>query len=344
MDKVAIIIVTYNSAGYIRDCLDSLARQTHTAHEVIIVDNASSDGTVQAASGYRTHIIRNRENLGFAAANNIGASYAINQLGSEHILLLNPDTVAHERMIEELLKTMKSRPDCGIAQGKIFLMREKTLLNTSGNILNYLYFSYCDGYRQPDSVTADKGIPVASGACLLIKAEVLDKIGWLFNEDFFIYHEDTDLSVRARMAGYSVMLSSDAVVWHDYRFSSSKVKFFHMEKNRLFLLFQNHEPVTLLLLLPAVLFTETQVLFFSIINGWLGYKIKSYGWLIGNLGKLLKRRGQVQRMRKVCDSGLFRQYTHEINFEEVNNPGLKYITNPVLKLHYGAVSRLIGAA
>ena len=343
MDKVAVIIVTYNSAGYIGECLGSLARQTHTAHEVIVVDNASSDDTVHAASGYGAHIIKNHGNLGFAAANNIGASYAINQLGSEYIILLNPDTVAHERMIEELLETMKSHPGCGIAQGKVFLMQDKALLNTSGNILNYLYFSYCDGYKKPDFITADKVIPVASGACLMVRAEVLDKIGWLFNEDFFIYHEDTDLSVRAMMAGYSVMLSSKAVVWHDYRFSSSKVKFFHMEKNRLFLLLQDHEPLTLLLLLPAVLFTEAQVLFFSIINGWLGYKIKSYFWLLANFGRLLKRRRQVQAMRRVRDAGLFGQYAYEINFEEVNNPGLKYITNPALRLHYKAVSRLIGA-
>jgi GT2 family glycosyltransferase len=223
----------------------------------------------------------------------------------------------------------------------MFLMRDRDILNASGILHHYLYFGYCEGYRQPDRWGADREIAVASGACLMIKARVLDSLGYLFNKDFFMYHEDTDLCIRARLAGYRVMLSANAVVWHDYKFGSGKMKFFHMEKNRLFLMLQNYQCLTLVLLVPAILFTEAQVLLHSLMSGWLGYKLKSYLWLLSNMGEILKKRRMVQKNRKVSDLQIMGQYVTDISFEALDNLGLKYITNPALRAYFRLVKGLL---
>ena len=343
-DRVCAIIVTYNSAQYIKACLESVLRQTYAPHNVIVVDNNSSDNSVESARDLGVHVIENKENVGFAAANNQGACYALDVLGCDFLMLINPDTVSDERLIESLVGTLKSGEDVGIAQAKIFLMNERELINASGIHHHYLYFGYCEGYRQPDVWGQDREIAVASGACLMVKARVLKSLDYLFNEDFFMYHEDTDLCLRARLAGYRVMLSSGAVVWHDYRFGSGKKKFFHMEKNRLFLMFQNYRLMTLVLLVPAIMFTEAQVLLHSLMGGWFAYKLKSYLWLLVNIRSVFEKRASVQKNRKTNDLDLMRLFVTDISFESVDNPGLRYVTNPALRAYYRFVTWMLGFA
>ncbi|MGA2191993.1 MAG: glycosyltransferase family 2 protein [Nitrospirota bacterium] len=341
--KVAVIVVTFNSSAYIRDCLESLNRQSYKDIEIIVVDNCSLDTTRDIVHPFNIHLIANAGNKGFAAANNQGSAYALDTLKAEYILLLNPDTVAHEGLIERLVESLESDEKAAIAQGRVFLMRAKDLLNADGILNHFLYFGYCSGYGLPaGAVEEDKEITVASGSCLMLKGNLLERLGNLFTEEFFIYHEDTDLCLRARLIGQRCILSGKAVVWHDYRFSSSKGKFFHMEKNRLFLLLQNYRATTLLLLLPAIIFTEAQVSLYSLLGGWFGYKLKSYLWLVLNIGLILKKRRSVQATRTVGDLAMLRLFVPDINFEDVQNVGLRYVTNPVLRVYYRVLLRLLG--
>jgi len=340
--KVGVIIVTYQSESDIGPCLESLGRQTYSPFEVVVVDNGSDDGSVRIARPYGVHIIESKENLGFAGANNIGARYLIDERGCDSVLLLNPDTVSHERLIEELVETLYSSEEFGIVQGKLFLMNEKNLLNASGIRHHYLYFGYCEGYRKPDDNPSDRDIAVASGACLMFRKETLAALGYLFDDDFFMYHEDTDFCIRARLLGYRVMLSGKAIAWHDYRFGTgNKKKFFHMEKNRLFLIIQNYRALTLLLLAPAIIFMEAQVIVHAALEGWFIYKMRAYLWLIGNIGKALRMRRAVQASRVVEDGDIMGLFVTDIGFEEVHNAAIEYITNPVLHFYYGTVLGLI---
>lgn len=336
-EKVCAIIVTFNSEKYIGELVNSLKRQTHPV-EIVVIDNGSIDGTVKIAEEAGAAIIKNADNLGFAAANNIGAQHARSIFSPDFLLLVNPDIIAHERMVEEMLKTFLSAPGSAVVQAKLFLMKERYLLNTAGNAIHFLYFSYCMGYRKKDYAFSDEEIPVASGACMMIKEKALKSIGKLFNDVFFLYNEDTDLCLRARIMGYNIVLSANAVGWHDYTFiSGNNEKFFHMEKNRLFLALQNYRLITLVILSPAFLFTEAQVLLFSLMEGWLSYKIRSYFWLISNLKNIRQSRREVQGKRILKDRELMKLMTPNLNFEELKNPGIRLITNPALKLWRGIV-------
>jgi len=342
--NVGVVIVTFNSRRYVEGCIGSLMRQTYRDFDMVVVDNGSTDGTIEELKRFGVHVISNRENMGFAAASNIGAEYAFGKLGCGCVLLLNPDTEADKDLIKELLATLDERGGMAVVQGKLFLMGERELLNTAGNRLHYLYFGYCEGFKQRDTYPHDREIGYASGACMMMSRELMSRLGYLFPDEFFMYHEDTDLCMRARLMGFGSVLSAKAVAWHDYRFGSSGGKFYHMEKNRLYLLIQNYRAGTLALLLPAVVFTELQVMLYAAMNGWFGWKLRSYGWFFKNMGKVMERRRAVQASRTVSDLGAMGGMVTDISFREVDNPGLRYITNPVLKYYFKFVTAVLALA
>lgn len=342
MDKIGVVVVTYNHKAYVKGCFGSLAGQTHKNFATVVVDNGSTDGTIEMLKDYDVHVIESGGNAGFAEGCNIGARYAVRELGCGYILLLNPDTESDKDLLKEMLASIKAAGEMSIVQGKLFLMADRDRLNTAGDKLHYLYFGYCGDFGKKDSYKADVEIGLASGACLMFSRVLLERLGYLFAPEFFMYHEDTDLCMRTRLLGGRLFLSAKAVAWHDYRFSSPGGKFYHMEKNRLFLMLQNYRAGTLALLLPAVVFTELQVMLYAAMNGWFGWKLGSYGWLFENMGKVMERRRAVQAARRVGDLDAMGGMVTDISFHEVDNPGLRYITNPVLKYYYRFVTSVLG--
>ncbi|HEY3346798.1 MAG TPA: glycosyltransferase family 2 protein [Nitrospirota bacterium] len=335
-DKIAAIVVTYNSGEYIRPCIESLRDQTIPVR-IIVVDNASSDDSAITAMELGAELVESGANLGYAGGNNIGVARALQDPEVEYILLMNPDAVADRRLIEELVASLSQDEKRAVTQAKMFLTREPELLNAAGICHHYLYFGYCDKYHHPDSDAVDREIAVASGACMMIRRTVIEELGYLFDDEFFMYHEDSDFCIRALLRGYKCVLSAKALAWHDYRFGSSAYKYYHMEKNRLYLMLQNYRAFTLALLLPAIVFTEMQVLFFSVIKGWVGAKIKSYFWLAANLGKVMDSRSRVQKNRVVGDLELLKQFVPDITFPELANPLVRYITDPILTAYLAPV-------
>lgn len=340
-DKVAVIIVTYNHATYIRECVKSVRRQSWKNLYLIIVDNGSSDDTVSQARALGAEVIETGNNSGYAGGNNVGAQRA-EAVGADFLLFLNPDTVCHHMMVEEMVNTLSSDERFALAQAKVMMMREPGLINTAGTIVNFLYFSYCGYYRQKDP-GASREVAACSGSCMMIRSHEASAFGGLFNPEFFMYHEDTDLCIRARLSGKTCVLSDRAVVWHDYRFQGSGRKFFHMEKNRLFLMAQNYKLVTLLALLPAFLFTEAQVFVYAIIKGWFRKKLASYFWLARNFRLLLTSRSEVQSRRVVYDWQLMENFCGDLSFEEISNPALNFITIPALKAYFAVLKPALRA-
>jgi GT2 family glycosyltransferase len=340
-EKIAAIVVTYNSGEYIRPCIESLRGQTRPVR-IIVVDNASSDDSAVTATEFGAELVESGANLGYAGGNNIGLATALKDPEVEYILLINPDAVADARLAEELVASLSKDERRAVAQSKMFLAREPELINAAGICHHYLYFGYCEKYRHPDSDTEDREIAVASGACMMIRRSVIEELGYLFDDEFFMYHEDSDFCIRALLRGYKCVLSARAVAWHDYRFGSSAYKFYHMEKNRLYLMLQNYRAFTLALLLPAIAFTEAQVLAFSILKGWGWAKIKSYIWLAANMGKAMDSRARVQRTRVAGDLELLERFVPDLAFPELASPLVRYITDPILTAYIAPVKWAVG--
>lgn len=342
--KVAIIIVTYNGRQYLPDCLGSVFAQKYPANlfKVIIVDNHSSDSTV----GYiqenypAAKLILNRENVGFTQANNQGYILA-RKMGAEYVALLNQDTIVEPNWLARLVELAETDERIGAVQAKLLLYPEKDLINSFGNSIHFLGFAFCNHYRQKNSlgITRPFAVPYPSGGACLLRLKALRAVG-LFDDAIFMYHDDVDLGWRLRLAGYQVLFDPLAVVYHKYHFSKAKYKFYYMERNRWLVILQNYKLLTLIIFTPALIIMELGIILFSLKNGWFGEKIKGDFWLLMHLPKIFSGRREIRKMRKITDREILRQYTGSIRFQEVDNPLLTYVVNPVMEIYF-FLARLI---
>ena len=337
---LAIVIVNTNEYKHLKNCLPNIYSSSFKDFKVIIVDNNSTDGSLDylRKNFPQVHIIETKKNNGYAGGNNIGMKYA-QQQKADYILLLNPDTVLDKDCLKRLMEKANQKT---ILQPLVLLYknRKTDLVNTAGGVLNYLGFGYCGSYRAPASkFKEEKEIPYASGACTLIPVTVLNNIG-LLDESFFMYHEDTDLCWRARIAGYNIKLIPEARIWHKYSFSKNRNKLYNAERNRLTFMLKNYALKTLLLLLPIFLLNELLVCLYSIKERWFFLKIKSYLYNLSCLRKTLRKRVAIQKTRKKTDQELSSYLSPELDFEEVEVPAKKFY-GKILSFYWQKIKRLL---
>jgi GT2 family glycosyltransferase len=213
---VSIVVVSYNGRALLQKCLETVEKMTHSlSFEVIVVDNASTDGTLEmlAVSFPSVSVVRNAENRGFAAANNQGIALA----KGTSILLLNPDIELQEDAIGGVYAFMRDRADVGIAACRLVYADgtpQKSVgvfPNIAESLLDALFLSNIVGkgalFRRQGMTRLDDRQPMpvewSSGAFLLIKRAVIEQIGVL-DEQFFVYTEETDFCYRAAQAGFGV--------------------------------------------------------------------------------------------------------------------------------------------
>ncbi|MBI5076799.1 glycosyltransferase family 2 protein, partial [Candidatus Falkowbacteria bacterium] len=221
MPRVSINLVTWNGERYIENCLRSVLNQTFRDFSIIIIDNGSTDQTLELISERFPHlnVIKHKENLGFAKAHN----QAIHWTGSDYILCLNQDVVLDQNFLQAMVLLMDSRPLCGAVTGKILRLQddqETKYIDSAG-------LKISKGYRVMDSGSAeiDEGqydiieeVFGVSGAVPLYRRKALEEISFqkeFFDESFFSYKEDVDLSARLRIAGWQIWRAPGAVAYHD---------------------------------------------------------------------------------------------------------------------------------
>jgi GT2 family glycosyltransferase len=212
LKKVAIIIVTWNRRSDLLECLDSLAKLSYPTYEVIVVDNASTDGSAHEVSQRFPHVtlIKNVENLGFVGGNNIGIDLARGK-GAEYIFLLNDDTIVTPDLITELVKIAESAIDIGIVGASVYSYHQPTEVLFKGGNINRWFGTTASEDSEP--LKAVRQFDYVAGCSMLVKKNVIDKIG-LLDSRFFMYFEDTDWCFRARKAGYRIVCTPQAKVWH----------------------------------------------------------------------------------------------------------------------------------
>lgn len=351
-----IIILTLNGKKYLPNLFKSLENLNYTQDKfkIIIVDSGSMDGTLEymeSLENLTIKIIKLKTNLGFAAGNNIGIQHAIDH-GAEYIVLLNQDTMVEPDFLTQLIEVAKNDSQIGIVQSLILYYKNKQEINSWGNELHYLGYGWCGGNHEVKSEIRPsikygakseiKEINYASGAAVLYKTEVLKKIG-LFDENYFSYHEDSDLCLRARLVGYKTVLAPNSIVYHDYEFPTKKAgeRYFWMEKNRLYLILKFYQFKTLILIWPINFIMSLGQFIYAIEKGYFWQFIKSRLWFVFNLKKLLKLRYQVQKFRQIGDKELMKNFSSEIKYQELDNFLLDKIGNPVMRIYWQIVKKVI---
>ncbi|MBI5194535.1 MAG: glycosyltransferase family 2 protein [Nitrospirae bacterium] len=227
MPKVFIIILNWNGKDDTLACLDSVRKLDYPDYRVIVVDNASTDGSVGAVklcypSASWLTIIENSANLGYTGGNNVGIRYAMEK-GADYIWLLNNDTKSEPDALKRLIKVTHDYPKAGLLGPKIVQMDNPAMAYSMIGSLN-MWFPWPDRMEGKESSLIKGGAlesDFISGSAILVKREFVDKVG-LLDERFFFYWEENDWCERGKKSGFKVILVPDAVVYHKGGGSSGK--------------------------------------------------------------------------------------------------------------------------
>lgn len=291
--KVSIIIVTWNAARFMAQCLNSLKKQIFRDFELIVVDNGSSDETLDILGKMfpQARVIKNKENLGFCRANNQGIKLA----QGDYILTLNSDIILNRDFIKELLLAANSQPEeIGMLGGKMLRMDGKTI-DSTGLILSKSRRFYDRGGGEIDIGQYDE-ISEVFGICAgaaLYKRKMLDEIkidGLYFDDDFFFLGEDFDVAWRAQLYGWKALYIPTAKCLH-LRGSSqhqSKFKQYLSFKNRYLLMIKNDSLLNILMALPRLLVYDKTRFFYLLFTNRLVFR--AIREIIKLLPSMLKRR------------------------------------------------------
>lgn len=339
---VSIILVSNNSEEYVIECLDSLNKQNYRNFSTFLIDNHSSDDSIQLVKKDYPNIkiIQNKANYGYAKACNIGIEHAFKNKKLKYIVCLNIDTISDKKWLEELIYVAENHHNTGSVQSKILLHSKPNKINTATNKLTFLGFGYCGDYLKDSSEkNGIEELPYSSGASVLFSREALENTG-LFDEDYFLYHEDVDLGLRLQLLGYKNLLAPKSIIYHKYSFSK-KNKIYFLERNRLTTLLKNFKSRTLLLIFFPFIINEIGLFFFFLSNGNLKQKLLSYLYLIKNIRKILNKRKIIQKTRKVSDKEISKFFIGKIEFSELDNFFLKHMANPFFEIYWRIVKKII---
>ncbi|HSX23598.1 MAG TPA: glycosyltransferase family 2 protein [Candidatus Saccharimonadales bacterium] len=302
MEKIFIVVPNWNGADLIASCLDSLMAQTRKA-EIVVVDNGSTDESVAiVASRYPAiHLTTLPYNTGFAGGVNAGIRYALEQ-GAEAVALFNNDAQASPDWLKHLAHALEARPSYGITTGKL-LSADKKSIDSTGDFYTSWGLPYPRGRGELATNRYDDDTDVfgASGGASLYRAKMLSEIG-LFDEDFFAYYEDVDLSFRAQLAGWKVLYVPAAEAYHLQGATSSGVKGFttYQTFKNFPLLFWKNVPLRLL---PGIL-VRFKIAYFAIFFSSIRKRrawpaIKGFLRMLTLFPKKLGQRWHIQKSRKV---------------------------------------------
>jgi len=242
--SVSIVIVNFNGRKLLRQCLLTLLDTDYPNYEVVVVDNGSTDGTLAEmdssfGSDSRLTFVKNRENVGHAEGCNIGARMT----SGRYIVFLDSDIEFDSKgWLWELVNVMENDNSVGLAQAKILLSEDKRCLDYVCVAVDALgtwaatYGSKEDRFKEAFEILA------ASSGCCIVRREVFDQVGG-FDANYFIYDDDTDLSLRARLLGFQVMFVPSALVVHRSGVlrGVSRAALYHSSKNRLRTVLKNYE-------------------------------------------------------------------------------------------------------
>ncbi len=216
--RVVTIILNWNGQEHLGCCLDSLLLTTYPNHHILLVDNASTDGSVQFVRDRYpgVEVVVNDGNFGFARGNNVGFRHALKS-GADYVMLLNADTEVEPDWLDRLMEVMAADPNVGICGSKIMMFSQRGLISSFGHGMNLLGFAWDAFVGRIDGPRWQEVREVVSvcGAALLIRREALEAAG-LFDPMYFAYYEDVDLALRVRMCGYTVKVAPGSIVYHKY--------------------------------------------------------------------------------------------------------------------------------
>jgi hypothetical protein len=312
---VSIVILNWNGITHLTKCIASLENVVYKPLEVLVVDNNSTDHSVsEVKKKYPwVKIIANKSNLGYSGGNNKG----ILASKGKYVCILNNDTEVDRDFLDPLVNLMEQDSSIGCIQPKLVYGDDHELLNAVGSYLTHTGFLYHYGYRKnAGALQYNRTMTIysAKGAAMLLRRKALDKVG-LFDEDFFIYFEETDLCHRLWLAGYKVIYEPSSLVFHyeavdTHKQMNNERILFLSYRNRIASFIKNVSLVRLMGLLGTLLVVYVFLIVLYLITlrwGSASSVLRAIWWNIMSLPNTLRKRAYIQgQLRKLQDGDLFR--------------------------------------
>jgi GT2 family glycosyltransferase len=312
---LSVLIVAWESGDDFRKTLPALLAELGDDDELIVVENKAGDGSVEVALELapQARVVRMGRNTGFAGGVDAGAEAARGEL----LVILNPDATPQPGFGEAIRRPWREGRGWAAWQALVADGTGETI-NSAGNPIHFTGIVWAGGHGRPIAEAPPAGeVPALSGACLAIPIENWRRVGG-FPAEFFMYHEDVDLSVRLRMDGGTVGIEPTAVVAHDYEFSAGDDKWRWLERNRLAFLVRTYPTSLLVLLAPVLLATEPALLAVAATGGWGGQKLRANREVIRWLPRLLRERRAIQRQRTVSAAEFASWLTPDLDSELIS--------------------------
>lgn len=299
--RVSLLILNYNGKAHLKKCLESVFRMEYPNFEVKLVDNGSTDGSVEfVKKNYpQVKIVEHGVNRGFA----LGYNLVMDSVKSEFVALLNNDVLVEPEWLKKLIPYAKQEKVAAVTSKMLFLS-DNGRINAAGGSCDVYGVGWNRGNGEVDWGQYDKVEEVfyGSGGALLIKRKVWDEIG-PFDERYFLYGEDLDWCWRARLKGYKILYVPHAKVYHYWRGSKAPMERF-LEKHWLATLLKNYSLKTLLKTLPKYLALKLLKFIWLLKNGGKNEEIaviEALIWNLANLRDTWKKRVVIQSFRSVSD-------------------------------------------
>lgn len=300
---VSVIVLNWNGKDCIGQCLRSLEAQTYPNREIIVVDNASSDGSPELVKKEFPHVrlIKNDRNLGFSDGNNIGIKAARGDL----IALFNYDAVAAPDWLSELVKAIMEKNN-GLVGGLIYYVKPKDVIWAAGGKIDALtgidWHPYQGERTEKNYLQDTDDIDFVPGCALLIKREAVDKIG-LLDGDLF-YFDDVDWSLLSKRVGYDCKFVSSAIVYHMVSFGfreNPMLGYYNHMRSKIHFYFK-HFPVPYLVssMFFQAVFTFFEIFFFKRPVEYATTKIQALIWNLHKLETIAEKRRLVKKIGKPC--------------------------------------------
>jgi GT2 family glycosyltransferase len=323
---VDIIVVNWNGLDHLEVCLTALVNQSYVNVNIFLVDNGSTDGSINfVQERFPTVITLTLEkNFGFCFANN----FAISLSNSDFVALINNDTEADPNWISSAISTLMNKPNIGFIASRICLFDQRDIIDTCGDL--YFTSGYPDkrGWLKhfSEEYNSQKLVFGACAGAAIYRRSMLDDIG-LFDEEYFAFQEDVDLSFRAQLFGYQCLYEPNAIVYHKVGATAAKLnsaRTFWSHRNHWYTLIKNL-PCELFFKYSFSIFFAELVVFLSSINqkNFTGF-VKARISVLRNIKRLLSLRKSIQQNRKsstnyidsIISRSWFSQRLNNKNFEK----------------------------
>jgi len=310
MIKVSVIFVNYNGKDLLKAALESVNKNKD--YEIIVVDNNSADGSVDfVKKNYKNvKIIENRKNLGY-----VGINSALSCCKGKYILFLNNDIKIEKNCIKELLSVIEKDDKTGMAAPRLVNYYNKNLKSNGTWVSRAFYSGHIGNNAAPEE------IPYLGVG--MIKKDIIEKFGYIFDPDYFIYAEDVDLGLRLRLLGYKVAFAPKALIYHLHaatakKFASSKTIFL-LERNLLMTFFKILSLKSILLFLPYVFLIRLLAIMKDALT--LNFRnalsrITAILWVAFNFSTIYKKRKILQGLRKADDRFILEVFSEKYLFKK----------------------------